>query len=54
MLKTTCLPTYPLVQVLVHFVGPKSQDFDQIRQAVLFFIHNNYNYIYETTMWFNI
>ena len=41
MLKTTCPPTYPLVQVLVHFVGPK----EIILVLQPFLIYHNENII---------
>ena len=45
MLKTTCPPTCPLVQVLVHFVGPK----EIILVLQPFLIYHNENIIIYCT-----
>ena len=53
MLKTTCPPTFPLVQVLVHFGGPKwdalsrqnsGHDSHRFFKFKIAFIHATYNY----------
>ena len=46
MLKTTCPPTCPLVQVLVHFVGPKEKIILVLQP---FLIYHNENIIIYCT-----